>query len=122
MTLHLHFDHHDRVYFTLTCDRCTARFTCYDDACYSLASLCTAATFAGWHAGPRLPDRCSNCARTTPPVEQTCVVAATHIESWWAADQLTSAANPDSESPSVAGASMTDRWICPVATTIQHSR
>jgi hypothetical protein len=77
MTLYLNLDQDRRAYFTLTCDRCAAPFVCYDDACYSLASLCTEAIFAGWDAGPRpeQPHRCPDCARARPtPAHQRVAV------------------------------------------------
>jgi len=73
MTLYFNLDQDSRAYFTLICDHCAAPFTCYDDACYNLASLCSAAIFAGWDAEPRpeQPNRCPDCARTTPtPADQ----------------------------------------------------
>ncbi len=68
MTLYLNLDQDRRAYFTLVCDQCAAPFICYDDACYNVASLCTAAIFAGWDTGhrPEQPNRCPDCAHTTP--------------------------------------------------------
>jgi hypothetical protein len=60
MALHLNLDHQGRVYFALSCDGCGAVFTCYDDGCYSFASLRTEAVFAGWDAGQR-PEQTHYC-------------------------------------------------------------
>jgi hypothetical protein len=64
--LHLKLDRDGRVYFTLTCNGCTAPFVCYDNACYTFASLRLAAVFAGWDAAPRpeQPSFCTSCIRT----------------------------------------------------------
>ena len=66
MALHLNLDHQDRVYFGLSCDGCGAMFTCYDDGCYSFASLRAEAVFAGWDAGarPEHPHHCPSCLTT----------------------------------------------------------
>src|SRR5438046_10107642 len=66
MALHLNLDHQGRVYFALSCDGCGAMFTCYDDGCYSFASLRTEAVFAGWDAGqrPEQTHRCPSCLTT----------------------------------------------------------
>jgi hypothetical protein len=65
MALHLNFDHNSRSYLTVTCDGCSARFLCYDDACYNFTSLRTEAVFAGWDVRPRpeQPDYCPSCVR-----------------------------------------------------------
>jgi hypothetical protein len=65
MALHLNLDHDSRVYFSLSCDSCGAMFNCYDDACYSFASLRMEAVFAGWDAGQRPENaiRCPSCLR-----------------------------------------------------------
>jgi hypothetical protein len=60
MALHVNLDRRGRAYFALSCDSCRSAFACYDDACYSFAALRTAATFAGWDAGPR-PDHAHHC-------------------------------------------------------------
>jgi hypothetical protein len=69
MALHLNLDHQGRVYFALSCDGCGAVFTCYDDGCYSFASLRTEAVFAGWDAGqrPEQTHRCPSCLATGAP-------------------------------------------------------
>jgi hypothetical protein len=69
MALHLNLDHHARVYFALSCDGCSAVFTCYDDGCYSFASLRTEAVIAGWDAGqrPEQTHRCPSCLTTGTP-------------------------------------------------------
>jgi hypothetical protein len=66
MALHLNLDHQGRVYYALSCDGCGTMFTCYDDGCYSIASLRTEAVFAGWDAGTRSehPHRCPSCLTT----------------------------------------------------------
>jgi hypothetical protein len=66
MALHVNLDHQGRVYFALSCDGCGAVFTCYDDGCYSFASLRTEAVFAGWDAGqrPEQTHRCPSCLTT----------------------------------------------------------
>jgi hypothetical protein len=66
MALHLNLDHQGRVYFALSCDGCGAVFTCYDDGCYSFASLRTEAVFAGWDARqrPEQTHRCPSCLAT----------------------------------------------------------
>ena len=43
MALHPNLDHDSRIYLTLTCDGCSARFDCYDNACYNVTSLRTEA-------------------------------------------------------------------------------
>jgi hypothetical protein len=66
MALHRNLDHQGKVYFALSCDGCGATFTCYDDGCYSFASLRTEAVFVGWDAGQR-PEQthyCPSCVAT----------------------------------------------------------
>ncbi len=65
MTLHLSLDNDSRVYYTLTCTQCSARFRCFDDACYSFATLRVEAVFAGWDAAarPEQPHYCPRCVR-----------------------------------------------------------
>lgn len=68
MALHLNLDHQGRIYYALSCDACGAMFTCYDDGCYSFASLRTEAVFAGWDAGtrPEQTHHCPSCLPTGP--------------------------------------------------------
>ena len=60
MVLHLNLDRDGRVYYTITCNRCQRPFVCFDDGCYSFASLRLEATLAGWQAGRR-PDQPHHC-------------------------------------------------------------
>jgi hypothetical protein len=71
MALNLNLDQDNRGYFTLTCDGCSARFVCYDDACYTFTSLRLEAVIAGWDAGPRPeePDYCPSCVRNRTTTE-----------------------------------------------------